>query len=686
MCRCEECDQFPAHPNNPTVPCPHGNTTAYDDPESGFGTKQIPLLKLVYQLCPSLVPQMLGERKVRAIWRAPLKGKNGDARYPYYTITREKAATEVHQMVGMYLAQRVRTLPVWAQLGFADQEMFASIIARRISGSPTADMNENLLFSRLNGTMMDPFESQQIEKRIGQCQQEMQATLNLRSNFAQTAEPRLRDITSRLAKLQSALNVQQLAADDRARMIEERTMLTSEAEWITKVGGGQITWADALETLEAEYQFLAAQFEQLKIDWQISQYVQEESARERQLGAQSSLDGDFALQRQNYRNPTNCDRLVAALAQETTARQLFLYLHPQLKYEWSEQTMCKITNLLTCNAFLAPYNEANTSSLVQPGPHARLGIFIVNSLSPGAYSDKQRKMVQTELEEIRKGMHEHRMGAIVCHSCGSPQFGDPTTRGWIRDHNPPTAFVELMVEFGPIPALNMPFYNRRAQAGTRPTKQVLLPQCMECSIRQGSLTNKVVAILREGLKGPNAALIRQNAIAYIQQQLNNQTDWNDCVRVIFNPGCGWRSPAQPQVPLLGLLQDGVPVVATLQGAREIWEVVTSGGPGSFSGVSNDLIKELGDNLGCHTCIDVPIQSDPFRKMNWIADHQPPTGLVERGLMELPQVIYPHCFSCSNKQSKLVARMVAAFDACMGKEWKEQWVQRLKDSGAASYDF
>jgi RHS repeat-associated protein len=59
------------------------------------------------------------------------------------------------------------------------------------------------------------------------------------------------------------------------------------------------------------------------------------------------------------------------------------------------------------------------------------------------------------------------------------------------------------------------------------------------------------------------------------------------------------------------------------------------------------INQEGDTHGCHTC---GTNNPGTASGNWVGDHQPPTALNPPGG---PQVYYPQCVSCSNKQGGAV---------------------------------
>lgn len=56
------------------------------------------------------------------------------------------------------------------------------------------------------------------------------------------------------------------------------------------------------------------------------------------------------------------------------------------------------------------------------------------------------------------------------------------------------------------------------------------------------------------------------------------------------------------------------------------------------------LNRIGNKYGCHSC-----GAKSSGRKNWIADHQPPTGIA-RGRA---QRLYPHCKKCSAKQGAQV---------------------------------
>jgi hypothetical protein len=67
----------------------------------------------------------------------------------------------------------------------------------------------------------------------------------------------------------------------------------------------------------------------------------------------------------------------------------------------------------------------------------------------------------------------------------------------------------------------------------------------------------------------------------------------------------------------------------------------------------DTIQMLGEEYGCHSC--GAKDAGPYG--TWHGDHQPPTGLVTRGIKTGQQILVPHCESCSNRQGQVVREII-----------------------------
>lgn len=747
MCNadCSACEQFQMQPLSPAVPCLVCGTQGFKD-DAKAGVKQLPLLHLIYEVCPRLYgPQ---EREVRATWLAArYSEKTGKLlAYPKAVKSLSVATSEVHHLVGMALAQRVRTLPAWAQIHRDAQLAYADAIVTMLKGGVAETFMPTLEFELFNGTLKDELEVKEVEgrlealmrqteavaterdhlrRRIAAVEQEGNALANdeqaLRgrilawnrlleddrqdANQVRMAFPFLFDQTSGDPFQGNALDfvIDMNTVDATTSMQEDGGPPTDEdarralARYQAAVRRYQTHWAEH-NTLVLRQQEVAGYLERLgtqlrdakrrlasldeQDEWlhlyqpvvQGELFRRRTESRTESRDAQrriqmESLQNDYALQLVNYQNENIPRTLLQAISASPIARQAFLFLHPKLKYEWREPTACRFGKLLQNHDFLETYKALNDAHLLQPGPHAKLGVFVINALRPGSYDERHRELVQTELAKIVPAMDELRaqqqhygMGSdIVCHSCGATEFcSDP--RSWVRDHNPPTAFVELANDWtargAPDPCTLLAL-TRYTDGNGRTGKQILLPQCQECSMAQGAITNKVTTILTSAETDgtlPNP-LDRDKLLLYIKAKLNSDQDWKDFQRLVLNPGGGWSGPS-------------------IDGVR----LVTTGGAGSFAGIDDGYLRDLGCTLGCHTCTDVPQQTNPHRNVSWIADHQPPTGLVERGLMELPQIVYPHCMKCSNQQAQLVGKLGRLFDACLGKNFKVAWVKAIAALG------
>ena len=64
-------------------------------------------------------------------------------------------------------------------------------------------------------------------------------------------------------------------------------------------------------------------------------------------------------------------------------------------------------------------------------------------------------------------------------------------------------------------------------------------------------------------------------------------------------------------------------------------------------VEKEAVQAIGKRHGCHSC--------GRRAARYVADHQPPSAVVERGGNALEQRFYPQCFDCSNRQGGSLAK-------------------------------
>lgn len=724
-------------------------------------------------------------RKVRATWRTPTIRASGAKYYPFYTFKQSVVEQEVSDLVGMVLAQRVRTLPLWSLLRRGDQELLGrqindllytgddafdpslpipveSLIAQfeavARAGEKTLAARGILERVRARAVMLerdlaDPnaararVESEaraQIEslrqkhadavhhrtERLVMLERQRLAQIHLEtSQRAQLVAQRNalneqgRRGLERLRALEHAMasttdptarqqivdegnaitaRLQEMQAED-ARLAEQIAGYDGELEQLASVTPDTLARdydedvaRIALDAKQIEEEGLAAivrlaperiveelrHCAELSEGWarsaethRLEDLANAEAARDEILT--HSVAQDFALQLENYAPSDQgmVQVLRAALEATPQARQIFLALHPRFKYGWTAPTLCRMAKLLGDAAFLSTWTALHDAGLLAPGRHARLGVMVMNALRAGSYDQRHREMVQSELDGLVTAMREYGVGdAITCHSCGAASFGDPSRSGWIRDHNPPTAFVKLQNSKGV--DLGLPRYQKTAFNGDR---QILLPQCMRCSTAQSSIASRAAAELEAlcdagKLRGADANTTRRR----LRRKLSDD-EWAQLCRLVLNPGIGWSVEGQAGDP------DAI--VFDVHGAAQVTPLafvdaalVTSGGPGSFAALDETRLDAMGNLHGCHTCIDTPNQTDAYRGVSWIADHQPPTALVARGLAELPQIVYPHCHACSKRQSQLVRTLVGLFDGCFGAGWSDQWATEVLSHG------
>jgi len=719
------------------LPCQQGGRGVFRAPlPAPKGTRQIPLLHLLYEaVVEAMGPQ---PREARATWLQKNYSKaTGKELMPRLVKTDERGVRgELRQMVGMLLAQKPHFLPVWAQLDREGQQAVAQSIAALLRGAPPSEACPTRLQAEMfRGTVHTRMEAEANRlhgrvvaagERVGLLAQELD-TLRRRQELVAQA---VRELDGELERVTFRLNLVSRDGSDIERIraltrqsfplvfdhetgeplsgialdgaLDLGTDTDQEREQALRAHGSYLALGQQLGQLHLQAQGLQGEgasiehkrqellgslaraeerydvFERAVFEYDLlrmeadsmSSFAQETYAGrlEVQKGVQEqAIQQDFGVQPENYADPHACQELQTVLAQSGVARQLYLFLHPLLKYTDDPVLRCRLVKYLAADDIQSAFVALDENNLVHPGPHASLGVFVINALVPGSYDDRHREMVQSDLGLLQQAMVEHGMDPTVrCHSCGSTapsgRSREEAAGMWIRDHNPPTSLYALgrAVYRG---KLGLPDYQGNGKANG----QILLPQCRDCSKRQGALTSKVVKLIAsldaQALLAPQFDLRAWLAQRFVAaDQTHGAAEWADFVRVALAPFDGWRRPADYSGALAGVAFD---------------RLVTTGGAGSFAGIDEDLLSRLGVELGCHTCTDVDRQRDPFRNILWIADHQPPTSLVARGLMELPQVVYPHCWKCSETQAQLTRAFCRSFDGCFG-DHKDTFPERIRD--------
>jgi hypothetical protein len=98
------------------------------------------------------------------------------------------------------------------------------------------------------------------------------------------------------------------------------------------------------------------------------------------------------------------------------------------------------------------------------------------------------------------------------------------------------------------------------------------------------------------------------------------------------------------------------------------------------------LEQVGNTLGCHSCCS---GKGPLDELKWVADHQPPTELVTRNLMDMPQVLLPHCKRCSEEQATIVRAITSCYDACFAdgpvKKSKAQEAREKKEAKERQFE-
>ncbi|KQX01363.1 hypothetical protein ASC94_01635 [Massilia sp. Root418] len=726
---CSACD-LPNQSASSVTHCQLAGPLVFKDTGvSNLGTRQIPLLHLVYEICTQQYgPEAREGRKTWLAQKYSEKTHKALAR-PKYQVSVANAKQEVHHLIGMLLAQRAHFLPIWAQLSRAGQMEVAGAIASLLKGGAlttdllsrgqaemfkgsahlamegaAADLKRGLeragariekLGQEINVTLSRLEKAVQalgeFEEMLQKCDTEIDSVAE-QGRTMENEQDRIRQFipdafnTERTLYgelaieflIDSSENGDKWEADARAAIARFRQLdvlkaelglrlssLRQERQFVAERHDNILKLVRPIESLYDSLEQAWLDFLMMQFEWSgmsaFAAHTRNDAQRTLQAAA---LDNDYALQPGNYMDPKECEQLTNVLKAHGAAREMFLFMDPRLKYQNSSKVACRIRKFLGAPQALEAFQALDDANLIQPGPYAKLGVFVINALTPGSYDQRHRVLVQRELEMIVQGMAEHGMDpTISCHSCGSTHAsGKPPTNAatdWIRDHNPPTALYRLgrTVYHD---KLGLPDYTGNGTANG----QILLPQCRECSKRQGAITAKAVGIL-ELLPPWQLTSTTFDLSRHLKDTLeaDDPQDWVDFQRLVCNPKAGWRTPND----LSGALT-----------AFNLDNLVVRGGAGSFTGIDEAMLKNLGVAVGCHTCTDVPVQNNPYRNISWIADHQPPTALVARGLMELPQIVYPHCWDCSETQAQMVAKLCRLFEQCFGKEHKKEWVAFIKD--------
>jgi hypothetical protein len=720
MIDCSPCD-LPNQPLSVLPSCQQSGPTVFHPATvSNAGEKQIPLLHLVYEICTGFYnPQA---REGRKTWLPVKYSKTtGDALLPpKYAVDQNGARREAHHLIGMVLAQRAHFLPIWAQMARAHQMEIAASIAALIKGEPLQSVVLTPLQAEmLKGSAPLPLQNAADELARG-LEIARQRCIAIAHDIA-VAASRREKANQRIDELDSGLteiahhaslisnthsetvahqnlvrtqmdahffepdgslttnqNVVQFLCDLNTAqgdllntflsLGQTREILEHSHQGLMQVGQQLLAERNSIDNAIRNSESRYDDLEQALLDFtllqlehnNVSAFAVDTQKEARPTVQREALSNDYALQPANYVDPQLAIQLQSILQSSMTAVCMFLFMHPLLKYSGDSKLACRIRKYLASAEAQQSFQALDDQNLIQPGPFAKLGVFVINALSPGSYDQRHRDLIQTEIAAIVQGMQEHGMNPeITCHSCGTNRVSGVSAQdeasNWIRDHNPPTALYNL--GSAKYARLGLNDYTGNGILNG----QVLLPQCRECSKRQGSVVSNVVDTL-EDISVFDWLNPSFDVLAFLQQRLDNAV-WVDFQRLVCNPMAGWRNPND---------------LSAAVAAFDLRRLVVTGNAGSFAGSDDTILKGLGAAVGCHTCTDVAVQNNPYRNIHWIADHQPPTALVARGLMELPQVVYPHCWNCSERQSKMVANLCRLFESCFGKTFKTQFVRQIKD--------
>jgi hypothetical protein len=287
-----------------------------------------------------------------------------------------------------------------------------------------------------------------------------------------------------------------------------------------------------------------------------------------------------------------------------------------------------------------------------------------------------KDFTKTDVEDIKRQKSEQDKRKLVCHSCGVDEPGkraDELKHKWRLDHQPPTALVE-----NELPELagylKMPKIGRGVQS--EKDIQRLFPQCYECERKQSVLIAKVIRWVNtlagvkaecgfgmwngkqwSGSGDPKAvtAYLTTKRSAEIQQFLSSNCNIPEFIwtKVLSNEEAK-RFVALARQPGSAWGKDRNDVINDLP-------CLSRAGSYPTNEQQLDNINNIGKEYGCHSCRN----KDAMTGLGWIADHQPPTALVDARLIDGPQILLPHCLKCSHDQSALVRQIVGEYEYCFG---------------------
>ncbi len=200
--------------------------------------------------------------------------------------------------------------------------------------------------------------------------------------------------------------------------------------------------------------------------------------------------------------------------------------------------------------------------------------------------------------------------------------------------------------------------------------------CHDCAGRQGGLIQAIVKVASEILR------TRKRMYPKDVTRLREKAYYLQCIAQLYDLLAEAFDVARPLIRLGA--RPGGPVSiggSAATGTSEHRETLVrlsheaqeGLGTQSALGLENPLVLHTA-RAACHSCrATVPVPREL-----WTADHVAPSVLIELGLRQGPQILYPQCIYCRKAQSVLAAGFKRCWQAATtAEEWDERWSTFLR---------
>jgi hypothetical protein len=200
--------------------------------------------------------------------------------------------------------------------------------------------------------------------------------------------------------------------------------------------------------------------------------------------------------------------------------------------------------------------------------------------------------------------------------------------------------------------------------------------CHDCAGRQGGLVQSIVKVAAEIQR------TRKRMFPRDVTKLREKAFYLQCIAQLYELLSEAFDAARPMIRLGARPGGPVSIAGSAStgttGQREelvklSHEGLEGAGTQSALGLENPLVLHTA-RAACHSCrATVPVPREL-----WTADHVAPTFLVELGLRQGPQILYPQCIYCRKAQSVLAAGFKRCWQAATtAEEWEERWSTFLR---------